>query len=182
MAEKNDPDSNRDVITRVFNAPRKLVWRAWTDPEHVMRWWGPKHFTSPTCKIDFRVGGKYLYCMRSPEGQDFWSTGTYREIVPLQKIVCTDSFSDEKGNVVPASHYGMADFPLELQVTFLFEEFEGKTKLTSHHVGIPAGEMKEMTSAGWNESLDKLAEMLKSFNEDLDNGPRPVLRPSLKTL
>jgi len=157
MAEKNEV-----VITRVFNAPRKLVWKAWTDPEHIMRWWGPKNFTSPSCKIDFRVGGRYLYCMRSPEGQEFWSTGAYREIVPLQKIVCTDSFSDEKGNVVPATHYGMAaDFPLELQVTITFEEHEGKTKFTLHHVGIPAGEMKEMTSAGWNESLDKLAETLK---------------------
>lgn len=157
MAEKNEI-----VITRVFNAPRTLVWKAWTDPKHLMRWWGPKNFTSPSCKMDFRVGGKYHFCMRSPEGQDFWSTGTYREIVPLEKIVCTDSFSDEKGNIVPASQYGMpADFPLELQVTIKFEEHEGKTKFTLHHVGIPVGEMKEMTSAGWNESFDKLAETLK---------------------
>lgn len=56
------------VITRIFAAPRKLVWKAWTNPEHLMRWWGPKDFTSPACKIDLRVGGKYLFCMRSKEG------------------------------------------------------------------------------------------------------------------
>jgi uncharacterized protein YndB with AHSA1/START domain len=57
-------------ITRVFNASRELLWRAWTEPEHVMQWWGPKGFTSPFCRFDLRVGGSYLYCMRSPEGQD----------------------------------------------------------------------------------------------------------------
>ncbi len=127
-----------------------------------MRWWGPKNFTSPVCKIDFRVGGVYLACMRSPEGQDFWSTGIYREIVPLERIVCTDSFADEKGNVVPAAHYGMpGDWPLELLVTVIFEEHEGQTKLILRQVGIPAGQMRELTEAGWNESFDKLAEALK---------------------
>jgi uncharacterized protein YndB with AHSA1/START domain len=150
------------VITREFDAPRELVWKAWTEPELLKRWWGPKNFTSPTCKIDFRVGGKYLYCMRSPEGQDFWSTGFYREIVPLERIVCTDSFADEKGNVVPATYYGMsADLPLECQVIVTFEEHDGKTKMTLTHVGIPAGTMSDLTEAGWNESFDKLAESLK---------------------
>lgn len=153
---------NDVVISRVFNAPRKLVWKAWTDPEHLMRWWGPKDYTSPICKIDFRVGGKYLYCMRSPDGLDLWSTGTYLEIVPIEKIVWTDSFSDEQGNVVPASTYGMADdFPLEFRVTLLLDEVDGKTKFTLKHSGLPPGEMEEMTAAGWNESLDKLAETLK---------------------
>lgn len=91
------------VITRVFDAPRDILWKAWTDPEQVMRWWGPEHFTSPSCKIDLRVGGSYLFCMRSPEGQDFWSTGIYREIVEPERIVCTDSFADAEGNVVPAA-------------------------------------------------------------------------------
>ena len=149
-------------ITRIFDAPRELVWKAWTDPERMKRWWGPKNFTSPFCKIDFRVGGKYLYCMRSPEGQDFWSTGVYRKIVPLERIVCTDSFADEKGNVVPATYYGMStDFPLELQVTLTFEERDDKTKMTLRHVGIPEGQTSDLTEVGWNESFDKLAEVLK---------------------
>jgi uncharacterized protein YndB with AHSA1/START domain len=104
-------------ITRVFDAPRELVWKAWTDPELMKKWLGPKDFTAPVCKIDLRVGGRYLCSMRSPEGQDFWSTGTYREIVALERLIMTDSFTDAEGNVVPATHYGLsADFPLELQV------------------------------------------------------------------
>ena len=150
------------VITRVFDAPRELVWKAWTEPDRLMQWWGPKGFTAPVCEIDLRVGGKYLNCMRSPEGKDYWSTGVYREIVPLERIVCTDSFADEHGNVVPATHYGMSpDFPLEMLVTVTFEEHEGKTTMTLRHVGIPAGEMRELTGAGWNESFDKLAESLR---------------------
>lgn len=152
------------VIERVFDAPRELAWKAWTEPEQVMRWWGPKGFTSPAAKIDFRMGRKYLFAMRSPEfheGQVLWSTGVYREIVPLERIVCTDSFADENGNVVPASHYGMiGDFPLEMLVTVTFEEHGGKTKLTLHHVGIPAGAHREGAHQGWSESFDKLAEYL----------------------
>lgn len=150
------------VITRIFDAPRELVWKAWTDPERVKRWWGPKGFTAPVCKIDLRVGGKYLYCMRSPEGKDYWSTGVYREIVPLERIVSTDSFADEKGNVVPASYYGMSgEWPLELLVTVTFEEHEGRTRLTLRHVGFPAGENSKLAQQGWNESFDKLAESLQ---------------------
>jgi len=155
------PAEGELVITRVFDEPRELVWKAWTDPERMKRWWGPKNFTAPVCKIDLRVGGVYLYCMRSSEGQDYWSTGVYREIVPQERIVCTDSFADEKGNPVPASHYGMGgDWPAELLVTVTFAESAGKTKFTLRHVGIPAGQMKELTSAGWNESFDKLADVL----------------------
>ena len=91
------PVSDELVITRVLDAPREAVWKAWTDPTRFMLWWGPKGFISPACKIDLRVGGKYLACMRSPEGQDYWSTGVYREIVPRERIVCTDNFADERG-------------------------------------------------------------------------------------
>ncbi len=150
------------VITRVFDAPRELVWKAWTEPEHLMRWWGPKGFTSPVCKVDLRVGGKYLYCMRNSEGQEFWSTGRFQEIVPPERLVVTDSFADKDGNVVSASHYGFGDdFPLELQVTVTLEEMDGKTKMTLRHAGFPAGQIRDMAGAGWNESFDKLADSLK---------------------
>jgi uncharacterized protein YndB with AHSA1/START domain len=150
------------VITRIFDAPRELVWKAWTEPERFMRWWGPKDFTSPLCKIDLRVGGRYIWCMRWPDGRDSYTTGEYREIVPLERLVYTDSFADAEGNVVPATYYGMAaDIPLEMQVTVTFEDHDGKTKMTLTHAAFPAGEMSEMTSVGWNQSFDKLAESLK---------------------
>ncbi len=131
-------------------------------PERFKSWWGPKGFTAPFAKIDLRVCGKYLYCMRSPDGKDYWGTGVYREIVQLQRIVATDSFADEKGNVVPATHYGMsADLPLEFLVTVTFEDYQGKTRLTLAHKGFPPGRDSEMASEGWNQSFDKLAETLK---------------------
>ena len=165
MAEiGNAPTSSTQrelVITRIFDAPRELVWRAWTDPERVMRWWGPKGFTSPACQIDLRVGGRYLWCMRSPEGQDLWSTGVYREIVEPERIVCTNSFADADGNPVPASYYGITeDLPLETLSTLTFEDHEGKTKLTLRTEGLPDGEMRKGADAGWNEAFDKLAESL----------------------
>jgi uncharacterized protein YndB with AHSA1/START domain len=151
------------VITRMFDAPRELVWRAWTDPEHMMRWWGPEGFTSPACRIDLRVGGSYVLCMRAPDGKDYWTTGVYRELVEPERLVTTDCFADENGNAVHASHYGMpGDWPLEMLVTLTFEEHEGGTKLTLEHEGLPAGEMGEMTAAGWNGSFDKLAVVLAS--------------------
>jgi uncharacterized protein YndB with AHSA1/START domain len=154
------------VIKRVFDAPRDLLWNAWTDPDHLMRWWGPKNFTAPACKIDLRVGGKYLNCMRGagPDGvvRDFWTTGVYREIVPMERIVYTDSFADQNGNVVPASYYNMSgDWPLELMVMVTFDERGGKTVMTLRHEGIPEGHMKEECEAGWNESFDKLDESLR---------------------
>lgn len=116
----------------------------------------------PFCNIDLRVGGVFHSCMRSPEGKDYWGTGVYREIVPFERIVCTDSFSDEKGNIVPATYYGMsADFPLEMLLTVNFDERGGKTRLTLRHFGIPAGRDQDDARTGWNESLDKLAEELK---------------------
>ena len=160
MAERIDAPTTAEgrmlVIERVFDAPRELVWKAWTDPEQVMRWWGPKGFTSPACEIDLRVGRKYLWCMRSFEGYDFWNTGVYREIVPFERIVCTQSLADGKGNVVPASHYGMSgDLPLETIVTVTFEEIDGKTRLI-----LRQEHMLEGAESGWNQAFDKLAASL----------------------
>jgi uncharacterized protein YndB with AHSA1/START domain len=151
------------VITRLFDAPRELVWMAWTESERMMRWWGPKGFTSPVSNIDLRVGGEYLNCMRSPEGKDHWSKGVYREIVVPERLVMTDSFADDKGNTVPATYYGMSkDFPLEMLITVLFEEHDSKTKLTLRHIGMPAGADSEGAEQGWSQSFDKLDEYLET--------------------
>lgn len=163
MSEMNPNIGDKELlITRIFDAPREILWKAWTEPKRVKCWWGPKNFTAPVSIIDLRVGGTYLYCMRSPEGQDFWSTGIYREIIEPELIVCTDSFSDAEGNLVPASYYGMSgDWPLELLVKIRFEALDGMTKLTLQHIGIPEGENRELAESGWNESLDKLEDCLR---------------------
>ena len=161
MTDAQKPAPNVLVITRIFDAPRALVWKAWTDPKELMKWHGPNGYTSPTYTIDLRVGGRYHGCMRSAEGQEHWSTGVYKEIVPMRKIVCTDSFADEKGNVISAKQLGLpGEWPMELLVTVTFEDHEGnKTKLTIRHEGMPT-DIGDMASAGWNESLDKLAAVL----------------------
>ena len=155
---------NKDlIIKRTFNAPLKKVWDAWTDPELIKCWWGPEHFTSPVIKMDFKVGGKYLFCMRSPEGVDYWSAGEIREIDPLQRIVYTDSFSDSEGNIIPALSYGMkGDWPDKLLITLFFEEAApDKTAFTLSTSGMPDGEDRALAVQGWNGSLDKLENCLK---------------------
>ena len=161
---KTAQDREELIITREFNAPRELVWKAWTEPEQLKKWWGPKGFTSPFSRIDLRVGGKYLHCMRAPDGKDYWSTGVYQEVVPPKRLVATDSFADENGNVVSATYYGFgSEFPREMQVIVtLEEEEEGKTTLTLKHAGIKNLNETHLDNMeqGWNESLDKLAEYL----------------------
>jgi uncharacterized protein YndB with AHSA1/START domain len=157
------PDKPEVVITRVFDAPRELVWKAWTECERFMQWWGPKGFTAPVCKIDLRVGGKSFSSMRSPEGKDFYSVGVYKEIVAPSRIVVTDSFADKDGNVVPATYYGMSgSFPLEMLVSVNFEDVNGKTKMTLRHSQTEGLSDKERTDMqqGWIESFDKLEEYL----------------------
>ena len=168
MANDRDPDTTTPaerelVISRVFDAPRELVFKTWTEPEHFVRWWGPKDYTTPFCKIDLRPGGVMHHCMRSPDGRDIWSKGVFREIVVPERLVLTDSFADAQGNVVPAAHYGMSpDWPLEALVTVTFDEHAGgkKTKLTVRHAGIPPGADRDGAQQGWSESLERLAEYL----------------------
>lgn len=152
------------TITRVFSAPLARVWQMFTDTEEIKKWWGPAGFTAPHVTVDLKEGGKYLYCMRAGEGmgeftgKDFWSTGTYKEIVPMEKIVMTDSFADKDGNIVSSTEYGMAEMALELLVTLTFDDLgDGKTKLTLVHEGFPyEGETGKQASEGWGTSLDKL--------------------------
>ena len=149
------------VITRVFDAPRDLVFKAWTEPQRLMRWWGPRGFTTPFCKVDLRPGGVFHYCMRSPEGRDYWGRGVYREIAEPERIVYLDSFADEEGNPVEPAHYGMSPgHPAETLVTVTFVEHEGKTKVTLHHSVPEAVPERSGIQQGWTEMLDRLAEEL----------------------
>jgi uncharacterized protein YndB with AHSA1/START domain len=169
MTQPSSPAAVSDlVITRVFDAPRDLVFQVWTDPKHVTAWWGPEHFTAPAATIDLRVGGKYLFCMRGPDGAEYWSTGIYQEIVRPERLVYLDSFADPDGNVVPGSYYGMGDdFPLEMHITVTFDALTaGKTRLTLRQLGHPGGVMREMAEAGLNTSLDKVAARLAALQGD----------------
>ena len=162
------PNTPREVgHTRVFHAPRDRLCKAWTDPDEETKWWGPKGFTAPGVRIDLRVGGKFRLGMRGVglDGieRDNWNEGEYREIVPLQRLVASMHFADAEGNPVPASQYGLpGDWPDEVLLTVMFEDLpEGRTKVTIRERGIPEV-VAGMTGLGWNESLDKLAETLKS--------------------
>src|SRR5687767_13146969 len=121
--QKDTALQNHIVIHRVFNLSKKVVWLALTDPEYFKKWWGPKDFTAPVSKMEARVGAKYLNCMRGPDGKEYWSTGVVKELIREKKLVITDSFADEKGNIKSAAEYGMpGDWPRELLITFEIEE------------------------------------------------------------
>jgi uncharacterized protein YndB with AHSA1/START domain len=159
MKENKGNETERMVVTRVFDAPRELVWKAWTDPQYVMQWWGPKGFTSPVCKMDFRVGGKFLCCMRTPDGKDFWNGGEYHEIVLHEKIVYSMYFSDSEGNKVEPEQYGMEHEAIDGAYDVVtFENFgSGQTKLTL--IGNESMESAKESGQveGWNEILGKFA-------------------------
>ncbi|MEI8199946.1 MAG: SRPBCC domain-containing protein [Eubacteriales bacterium] len=151
------------VMSRIFSVPRGKVWKAWTDPESAKEWWGPVNFTAPFIHIDLRVGGKYVNCMRSPDGTDYWSTGFYKEITPPSRLVLTDSFADENGNIVGADYYGMdPGFPRESLVTVTLEEIDGKTGFTMKYDDVSQMKDEDLQGMkqGWNESFDKLADYL----------------------
>jgi uncharacterized protein YndB with AHSA1/START domain len=153
----------RDVVlTRTFDAPVERVWKAWTDPQEVVRWWGPKGFTSPSCKIDFRVGGKYIFHMRAPkefqDGQDFYTTGVYKKIVHLKLIEFTQALSDKDGNPIDPATLGMPpDFPKEIASSLTFKSIGGKTQLTATEYGWTVGQMRDLSESGLSDCLDKLA-------------------------
>ncbi len=159
MTKNAANETERMVVTRVFDAPRALVWKAWTTPEYVMQWWGPKGFTSPSCEMDFRVGGKYLFCMRTPDGQDCWTGGEYREIVPEEKIVSTMYFADSEGNRVDPAQLGIEHEAIDDSPdVILFEDLgNGKTKLTFIGNETMQNAIKTGQFEGMVEILDKVA-------------------------
>jgi uncharacterized protein YndB with AHSA1/START domain len=138
------------VITRVFNAPRSFVFKAWTDPEHLVRWLGPQGFTGTIIKMDVRPGGTYRVHMRGPEGDDHWAQGVYRAVVEPERLVMTRNWADAEGN--PTSP--------ETLLTVTFEEHDGKTKLTLHQAGFESVTARDAHRGGWNSSLDRLAAYL----------------------
>lgn len=167
MAEGNNQEF---VISRVFDAPRDLVWKCFTDPEHMKQWWGPKGVTVIKSDMDLRPGGRYHYGMRTADGSVMWGKMVYREVTPPSRIVFVNSFSDEAGGV---SRHPMAPtWPLEMLSTFLFEDLGGKTKFTVIWTPLNASEEERATFAaghasmnqGWGGTLDKLGVYLAEAN------------------
>jgi uncharacterized protein YndB with AHSA1/START domain len=156
------------VITRTFDAPRELVWQAWTDPERLMRWWGPKGLTMLSCKVDLRPGGLFHYGMRTPDGHEMWGKFVYREIVPPERLVLVVSFSDAQGGIT--RHPMSSTWPLEVLNTMTLTESGGKTTLTLQSVPVNATGEERRTfkdghrsmQQGFKGTLDQLAEYLES--------------------
>lgn len=152
------PAARAIVITRIFDAPRELVFRAWTEPEHTAHWWGLKAYMLPFRTIDLRPGGVIHFCMRLPDGQDVWCKGQFREIAQPERIVCTSSFSDVAGDMIPPTHYGLSlNWPMDAHMTVTFAECDGKPKLTLRQTGVPLAPEHDGAVRGWEESFDRLA-------------------------
>ena len=164
MGERNNLEEF--VISRVFDAPRELVWKAFTEPQRMKEWWGPKGVTITKSEMDLRPGGSYHYAMRTPDGNTMWGKFVYREITPPSRMVLVSSFSDETGGVT--RHPMAPTWPLEMLSTFSFEEEGGKTRFTVRWSPLNASEEERATfiaghasmQQGWGGTLDKLAAYL----------------------
>jgi uncharacterized protein YndB with AHSA1/START domain len=132
------------VITRVFDAPRRLVFEAWTKAEHVSRWFAPRPLTMPSCEVDFRPGGVFRFVMHSPDGTDYPFEGAFREIVPPERIVFAGTIHEGNATVT----------------TVTLAEHEGKTTLTMQQTFTAESDATRGAKQGWTMTLDQLGELL----------------------
>jgi uncharacterized protein YndB with AHSA1/START domain len=160
MTTMTDDQAPRDavVIERTFDAPVALIWRMWTDPDHFREWYGPGGASVPVASLDVRVGGTRRVCMiAGPSGNErrVWFTGEYREVAENERLVYTESMSDEDGNILSPSDLGLpAGHPATTEVTVELEDLGGSTRMVLTHAGIP---QDSPGAAGWAMALDKLA-------------------------
>jgi uncharacterized protein YndB with AHSA1/START domain len=138
------------VVTRVIDAPRRLVFKAWTQPEHIARWWGPQGFTTIHCDMDIRVGGTYRFGMRSPQGTEHWKRGVYREIAAPERIAFTFAWEDANGQ---PGH--------EMLTTVTFEDLGNKTRLTLHQAPFETVERRDDHRGGWTSCLERFAQYMR---------------------
>jgi uncharacterized protein YndB with AHSA1/START domain len=170
-------DENEFVIEREFEAPRELVWKAWTDPKHLAKWWGPKGLEMVASKLDFRPGGFFHYSMRAPNGMQMWAKFVYRQIEMPERIVFVNTFSDEQGGL--KRHFMSETWPLEVLTTVTFRERQGKTVVTLKGNPINASEVERKTfreghtgmQAGFGGMLDVFTEYLNGMKQ----GPRKTV-------
>jgi len=150
------------VISRTFNASLDRVWKAWTEPEQMAQWWGSKGFKSDVKTLDLKPGGTFHYRMLSPQGQEMWGRMLFREIVPKEKLVFINSFSDPQGGVT--RHPLAPEWPLLMHTTISFTEADGKTTVTVEWEPYEASEVecetfdkgRDSMQAGWTGTFEKL--------------------------
>jgi uncharacterized protein YndB with AHSA1/START domain len=146
------------VVERVFNAPRELVFKAFTEPERLARWFGPAGWTLPVCTVDLRVGGIWHYCMRGPNGEESWGRAVYREITPPTRLVYADAFSDATGTV---------DERLpQTVVTIDFLAEDGKTRLVNRSEFGSAGDLQQVIAMGVEQGMRETWERLDALLAD----------------
>ncbi len=162
MVKQNHSTSTQSdreiVITRIFNAPRELVFKAWTEAKHIEQWWGPEGFTTRVTEMDLRPGGQWCYVMISSDGTEYPAQGVFREIVAPERLVTSDEFGEGIEKVLDV------DLPQGMVMTVLFEDLDGKTKLTIQIVHESADDRRKHEEMGvvpgWNSSLDCLNQYL----------------------
>jgi uncharacterized protein YndB with AHSA1/START domain len=146
------------VIERTFDAPVDRIWQLWTEPAQFKAWYGPDGVTIPVAKMDVRVGGTRLICMemQTPDGpRQLWFTGEYREVVEPERLVYTESMSDQDGNVLSPSDLGLPEgHPTTTEVRLELTDLGGRTKMVMTHLGVAAG---SPGAVGWAMAFDKLA-------------------------
>lgn len=148
-----EPEERALVITRVFDAPRELVFKLWTDPTHTKRWMGPRGFSAPHLEQDLRPGGAWRTCLRPDGGgRDLWQGGVYREIVEPERLVFTFAWDDANGR---RGH--------ETLVTVTFAEHHGKTTMTLRQATFETIENRDGHQGGWNSSFDRLGDYLREL-------------------
>lgn len=146
------PSGCEILMTRVFDAPRELVFEAMTKPEHVRRWWGPRNTTFTICEIDFRVGGTWRYVLATPDGKEVAFRGVYHEITPPERMVCTECYVEPR--------YGNPEW----RTTLTLEDLGGKTRLTSRVLHSSTtnrdGHLNSGVKGGAAETFERLEELL----------------------
>lgn len=154
MTEPGSTTTDLDLtITRVFDAPRELVFDAWTDPDQLVKWWGPTGFTGTSCTVKLAEGGRWRFCMRnSADGVEHWAGGVYHEIKRPERLVFSFAWEEPKGT---PGH--------DTLVTITFDDRDGKTEMTFHQAIFQTVEDRVGHEGGWRETFDDLASYLKEI-------------------
>ena len=143
------------VLTREIAAPRTLLFRLWTEPEHLMRWWGPQTTTASSVSVDLREGGAWRHCILTAEGKEYWSHGRYLEIVPPERLVFTFAWEGQDGK---PGH--------QMQVTVELHELGEKTRLVFRKVELPDDTELKLQTGGWEQALDKYVAYAEAISRE----------------